>query len=99
MTLSTKPCSKIGLRKYVIFALLAAVPTFAVAQHKNAPPPHASAPAPHASAPPHNPAPPRPAVPQQHPNMPSHNGMGSPTHPAGPGSMVTHGNRNMGNTH
>src|ERR1700756_2647690 len=99
MTLSIEPGSKIGLRLYVALALLAAVPTFAVAQHKNSPPPHGSAPAPHASAPPHNSAPPRPAAPQQHSNMPSHNGMGSPTHTAGPGSMGAHGNSNMGTTH
>src|SRR5579864_6523457 len=99
MTLSVEPGSKIGLRLYAAFALLAAVPTLALAQHKNSPPPHASAPAPHASAPPHNSAPPRPAAPQQHSNMPSHNGMSSPTHTAGPGSMGMHGNSNMGNTH
>src|SRR5246127_877784 len=99
MTLSIEPGSKIGLRLYVALALLVAVPTFAVAQHKNSPPPHGSAPAPHASAPPHNSAPPRPAAPQQHSNMPSHNGMGSPTHTAGPGSMGAHGNSNMGTTH
>ena len=50
---STRRSCELGVRNWVLAALFAAVPLFALAQHKNSSP----APTPHASAPPHTSAP------------------------------------------
>lgn len=87
---STRLSCELGVRNWILVVLFAAVPHFALAQHKNGSP----APTPHASATPHTSAP----ATQQH-SMQGHSSMGARTHTAGPGSMGSHGPSNMSNPH
>lgn len=88
MKWSIYPVVSCGVRRFLLSALVVAVPTFSAAQHKNAPaPPHQSAPAPHASAPVHNSAPTRPTQPaQQHSTMPGRTNTGSTMNRPGMGN-------------